>query len=310
MAIDYEKYDNWERALKKFAKILGKDDYNLVKKKLKLFDGIEKLIKESDKAAKKAVKISKKDKHAIIPKDVVQTLVDNNKELSKLEKKVTKLLEKTIDKAYEDAIEDLMGELELYTSVYRSFTNIRMDDKKKEFEDMKRRLDLTSKFLQPGSFDKAFQKGHDAMQAVAKDLRKFNALKDASDDDIRDLYKSYNDNLPGNSNGMRSVTTFLKAFIDMEVYFEKYKISNSSFKKLKLHPELKDYDTFRKYLKGAAVFIKRLTPWATGSNRISSTDVEAKVTEGKDAAKEDVASRLMEAKRNFIQAKTFFAKLF
>lgn len=310
MGIDYEKYDNWERALKKFSKIVGKDDYKLVAKKLKLFDGLGKVIKESDKAASKAIKVNKKDKYAVVPDDVVQTLRKNNKELTKLEKKVTALLEKTLDSAYKDAIEELMGELDLYKSVYISFTNIRMDGKKQELEAMQRRLDATSKFLQAGSFEKTFKKGHDAIQAVAKDLRAFLSKENVTDDDIRAIYESYNKNLPGNSNGMRSVTTFLKAFIDMEVYFEKYKISNSSFKKLKLHDEIKDYKTFRTYLKGAAIFIKKLTPWATGQNTIKPQEIEAKVLEGKDAVKEDIAGQLMEAKTIFVKAKTFFAKLF
>lgn len=311
MAIDYQKLDNWTRAKKTFSKIIGKDNYKHVDKKLKLFTPLDKLIKESDKAANKAYKILKKDKDGV-PVDITQKLGSNNEEMTKEAKKLTKLLDKALDDIYDDPIEDLVGEIELYKAIYASFSKKRMTGKKEDLAAMKNIFKMTNKFLEPGSFETIFKKGENAMQEVARELRKFKAKGDqVTDDDINDLYKQYNDSLPGNKNGMRSITTFLKAFVDLEIYFEKYKISNTSFKKLKLHPEIKDYNTFRKYLKGATIFIRRLSPWATTSgNLITNSYINDKIEEGHEAISTDVGERILTAKREFIKAKTFFIKLF
>lgn len=310
--MDYQKLDNWDDAKKIFGKIIGKTDYEKVNKKLKLFADLDKLIAASDKASEKAVKVCKKDKMAIIPQEAIDTLRGNNSKIAAAKPTLVKLLDDNLDDKYDEAIEQLVAELDLYQSVYASFTNLTMNGKKEDLTALQDRLNQTSKFLQPGSFEKAFGKGNEAFQVVARKLQEFAEKKDkATDQDIEDLYATYNKSLPNNGNGVRVVTTFLKSFVDLEIYFEKYSISESNFKKLKLHPEIKDYATFRNYLKGSAVFIRKLTPWATAKDNTLEKDyVDNKKKEGNAAIAKDIAARITEGKRALIQAKTFFIKLF
>lgn len=315
MAIDYQKLDNWQKAQKVFNKIIGKTNAKAIAKK-KLFKPLDALIKDSDKIAVKIRKLSKKDPYSNDIGVFARSLTKNNEAITKAGKVLVKKLDDNLDDVYDDAIEEVADELDLYKSVYKSFGNMRLRGQEEDLERLRRTLHLSTQFLEPGSFDTTFNKGEAAIKAVAKVLRRFSADAKAndyvtSDEAIIELYKTYNDELPGNSNGMRSVTTFLKAFIDLEMYCEKYKISEKAFKKLNLHPEIQDYATFRKYLKGSAVFIRKLTPWATSAHQIPTSVIETMVNDGNvKAIQDDIGSRLVEAKRTWIKAKTFYGRLF
>lgn len=309
MAIDYEKLDNWESAKSVFAKIIGKTEYQKVNKQLKLFATIDGILEASDKAAAKVIKGQKKNN--LIPEDAQKVILDNNKLLSPQAKTLAEALDDTLDDKYDKAIEDLVAELEMYKMVYTSLLKSNMLGKKEDLT----RLQLAfskNEFLKPGSFEKTFARGDEAFQVVARVLREYTAnKKDVTKEDTKNLYDTYNKSLPGNSNGVRSITTFLKSFIDYETYFEKYSISNSDFKKLKLHDAIKDYDTFRQYAKGAVLYIGKLTPWATSEGNLLKNDyIDQKTNESADVVIKDIAERLMKGKRAFIEAKTFFIKLF
>lgn len=307
MALDYEKFDNWEKEKATFAKIIGNTDYEKVSKKLKLFDKIDSIIKEMDAAIVKALKGQKKD--GLIPEDADKVILSNN-DLMPIEiNKLGKALDDNLDDKYDDAIENLTGELSLYRSIYMG---LKKNSKSKDDDLQKlRKLAKGNNFLEPGSFDTTFKKGETALQEVAKELRSFSENKGTKTaEDIIKLYAVYNKKLPGYSNGVRSITTYLQYFLDYEVYFERHKVGAIGFKLTKPHSEIKDYETFCQYTKAATIFIKKLTPWANGKEMLSDDYINEKVQEGADVVIKDIGSRLVEAKRIIIQARTYFVKLF
>ncbi|MEM7104672.1 MAG: hypothetical protein AAF502_16160 [Bacteroidota bacterium] len=296
--MDLAKLDNWEDALRKIKRLLDDDLYDELdeaidlRKFTKLIKVIDKRIEEKMEILERAnglghlseddqVLLQKADQRIGQRKQIFDTLVERS----------TKELESDLDKAENDEEADLIEQvIDIlieewadytfdYEAIRRYNSSFTLQDEVEDVQNLIERYSITG--FKAGGLTEVLEKAYEHIEAVEEAIEEWDQHMETPSTGGRrgavvlpDLEDIYNSNLPGNSHGVRSVTTLLKAFRQILNKLRKANLDNEDGYGLLEMPFIDSYRDFLRYNKLASKFIKVLTPWANPSGKIKASDYD------------------------------------
>ena len=290
----YTRLDDWIEAKDEFIGAIGDEAWDEVSGEFGQMDGVVEAMDEEILAWVETLKrgsgatdtdslaMMEEEIHAIKTRMKVLMRAWDDAE-NELEERLLDQLAETEENI--DAVEDLISEanasekfiLLAFNQGLKILTGKHVKKKQvnQEIKDLKGKLERTM-FLGDGRWSAAMERANDKIKEVQRLLKTFSELPDVVQreaDNIRDVITAYNSNLPSSGTGVRSVTTYMKGFLEMEYIFAAVdKNSSSMVKNLVPGKKIKTYSEYRKFLKVAGRAIKALSPWANATNALDADD--------------------------------------